>query len=700
MLSLYRLLKYLVILAWSAFIVAPFLWALTTSFKTAEGVVSGATYIPWLQYRPSLEGWGVLFRRAGQGIDIVGPYFSSLFVTLSASAISLVLGTMAAYGLSRFTFRAGPVKNKDITFFFISQRIMPPVVLSIPFFLMLKVLGLLDTELGLILVYIALLLPIAVWVMIDFFNNIPRELDETAMLDGCSPVEAFWRIILPNCKAGLVVAGLFCVIFGWNDFFFAFVLTFTETQLLPVAVVALNSSVTPWWSLSASALISVAPLVGLAFTLEKYLSRGDLVPARSSSVSGGSQWNSEANERHRGDGAATAWYDFPPDRPRAIPRQGSAVISLIVEGVTKVVDEEVHLRGIDLALRKGAFYILLGPTLAGKTSLMRLLAGLDRPTAGRILMDGRDLAGTPVWKRRVSMVYQQFINYPHLTVYDNIAFPLRRAGKDEREVNAKVRSAAAMLHIEALLDRRPGEISGGQQQRAAIARALVKGAELLILDEPLINLDFKLREQLRDEFKNIFAKSQDTIIVYSTADPLEALLLGGEVIVLDKGRLLQSGPTHKVFRNPETAEVARIFSDPPMNMIDGAVEPDRLLLGTSLRGPLPRHFGSLASGRYRFGVHANDLGLGRLSPEDAEFKAIVELAEVNGSETFIHVHHNGVSWVIQENGIHAHSLGQTVSAYLDPNRLFAFDEQGRLAAAPRHAALPLGAVGSQNEWQE
>lgn len=277
--SVYRILKYLAIFLWSAFVIAPFLWALTTSFKTANGVISGPTYIPWLQYEPSLEGWMVLFRSSGAGIDIVGPYTSSLFVTISASAISLILGTLAAYGLSRYRFKAGFLGNSDITFFFISQRIMPPIVLAIPFFLLLQFLGLLDNEFGLIIVYIALLLPIAVWVMVDFFNNIPREIDETAILDGCTPVETFWRVILPNCKPGLVVAGLFCLIFGWNDFFFAFTLTFTRTQLLPVAIVALNSSVTPWWSLSASALVSVAPLVIVAFLVEKYLSRGNLAGA-------------------------------------------------------------------------------------------------------------------------------------------------------------------------------------------------------------------------------------------------------------------------------------------------------------------------------------------------------------------------------------------------------------------------------------
>jgi multiple sugar transport system permease protein len=277
--TIYLLLKYAAILLWSSFVALPFLWALTTSFKTANGVTSGATYIPWLQYEPSLEGWKVLVRTGGAGIDIVQPYLSSIIVTVSASLISLVLGTLAAYGLSRFSYRLGFVKNSDITFFFISQRIMPPIVLAIPFFLMLQLLGLLDTIVGLILVYIALLLPIATWVMVDFFNNVPREIDEMAMIDGCNPIGAFMRVVLPNSLPGIVVAGLFCLIFGWNDFFFAFILTFTKTQLLPVAVVALNSSVTPWWSLSASALVSVAPLVIVAFVVERYLSSGNMAGA-------------------------------------------------------------------------------------------------------------------------------------------------------------------------------------------------------------------------------------------------------------------------------------------------------------------------------------------------------------------------------------------------------------------------------------
>ena len=275
--TFYLTLKYLIITLWSLFVIAPFLWALSTSFKDFNSVTGGATYIPWLQFEPSLEGWKVLVRSPAKGgVDIIEPYFNSIFVTCTASLISIILGTLAAYALSRFKFKAGFIKNNDITFFFISQRIMPPIVLSIPFFLMLGFLGLLDNLFGLILVYIVLLMPIAVWIMVDFFNKVPQEIDETALIDGCNPYQAFFKVVLPNSIPGLIVAGLFCIIFGWIDFFFAFILTFTEVQLLPVKIVALNSSVTPWWSLSASALVSVAPLIVVAFIVERYLSKGNL----------------------------------------------------------------------------------------------------------------------------------------------------------------------------------------------------------------------------------------------------------------------------------------------------------------------------------------------------------------------------------------------------------------------------------------
>ncbi len=359
-------------------------------------------------------------------------------------------------------------------------------------------------------------------------------------------------------------------------------------------------------------------------------------------------------------------------------------MSLIIDNVSKSVDGEIHLQDIHLTMQKGSFNTLLGPTLSGKTSLLRLLAGLDKPTSGRIMMGGQDLSSIPVWKRNVSMVYQQFINYPHLDIYENIAFPLRRAGLAKAEIDRKVRATAETLRIDELLRRSPGELSGGQQQRTALARSLVKGADLLLLDEPLINLDYKLREEFHDEFTNIFADNRDTIIIYSSTDPLESLLLGGDILVLDEGRQLQHGPTHDVYRNPRMEAVARVFNDPQMNMINGRVENGRIVLGQGLTLPRSTHMTDLREGKYRFGLRANALGLSRASADDVELEARVELGEINGSETFVHIHHNEVSWVVQEDGVHTHSLGQVIRVYFNPEYLFAFDEKGMLAAAPKY----------------
>ncbi|NJP35400.1 carbohydrate ABC transporter permease [Micromonospora thermarum] len=272
---LYATFKYTLISVWAGFVVGPFMWAVLTSFKDANGVQGGATYLPWVQYEPTLTGWQNIFGGAG-GVDVVRPFLNSAVITLVASIISLALGALAAYGLSRYRFKIGFIANSDIIFFFVSQRIMPPVVLVVPFFFLLQWANLLDTIPGLVIVTVALLLPIAVWVMVDFFNGIPRQIDEMAMLDGCGPFGAFVRAILPNSVPGLTVAAMFCAVFGWNDFFFAFRLTFTEIQTLPQAVVALNSSIPPWWTLSAAALFGMSPLILLAVWVERYLSKGSL----------------------------------------------------------------------------------------------------------------------------------------------------------------------------------------------------------------------------------------------------------------------------------------------------------------------------------------------------------------------------------------------------------------------------------------
>ncbi|HET6468015.1 MAG TPA: ABC transporter ATP-binding protein [Geminicoccaceae bacterium] len=360
-------------------------------------------------------------------------------------------------------------------------------------------------------------------------------------------------------------------------------------------------------------------------------------------------------------------------------------MTLRLERVTRIVNGERHLNEIGLELRPGSLNVLLGPTLAGKTSLMRIMAGLDRPTSGRVIAGGEDVTDTALQKRSVAMVYQQFINYPSFTVYDNIASPLRRQGRPKAEIDAKVRNVARLLHIEPLLGRLPAELSGGQQQRCSIARALVKEAALLLLDEPLVNLDYKLREELRSELQALFAR-REAIVVYATTEPLEALVMGGEVLVVDQGSVLQQGPTLEVYHRPASTRVAEIFSDPPMNMIEGRVSDGRALLGPDVALPLTAHLADLPEGRYRFGVRANHLFMAQRSPAGIAITGEVELAEISGSETFVHVHHHEVSWVVQREGVHAHALGEAVTVHVDPAQLFVFTAYGRHRAAPRAAS--------------
>src|SRR6201985_447890 len=267
-------------------------------------------------------------------------------------------------------------------------------------------------------------------------------------------------------------------------------------------------------------------------------------------------------------------------------------MSVTLDHVTRTVDGIPAIRDVSLTLEKGTLSVLLGPTLAAKTSIMRLLAGLDKPATGRVLVDGKDVTGFDVRKRSVAMVYQQFINYPSLTVYENIASPLRVQGKPKAASDGRAREAAKLLRLEPYLARTPLQLSGGQQQRTAIARALVKGADLVLLDEPLANLDYNLREELRAELPRIFEAS-GAIFVYATTEPSEALLLGGNTICMWEGQALQAGETARVYRHPDTLRVAQVFSDPPLNLVaiekkNGSVQYARGVAAPA-GGPSPKH---------------------------------------------------------------------------------------------------------------
>jgi glycerol transport system ATP-binding protein len=328
-----------------------------------------------------------------------------------------------------------------------------------------------------------------------------------------------------------------------------------------------------------------------------------------------------------------------------------------------------HLSNVSMRLESGVMNVLLGPARAGKTSLMRLMAGLDRPGAGEVSFNGVNVTGVAVAKRNVAMVYQQFINYPGWTVRENIASPLKVKRVPAAEIEQEVQRAAELLRLTPYLDRKPLELSGGQQQRVALARAIVKKAGLVLLDEPLANLDYKLREELRAELPKLFANS-GSIVVYATTEPLEALLLGGMTATLSEGRVTQFGPSHEVYRSPVDLVTAATYSDPPLNVfpVSAAAQPARFA-GAATLAVRPHHV--------------------RLTPKDANadaYSATVISMETNGSETFVHLRVGEGRWVMLTHGVHAFEPGSALTVHVDPDNVMAFDAAGRAIAAQRKAA--------------
>jgi glycerol transport system ATP-binding protein len=360
-------------------------------------------------------------------------------------------------------------------------------------------------------------------------------------------------------------------------------------------------------------------------------------------------------------------------------------MSLVLENIVLRAGQDTVVDSVSLTLERGAMNVLLGPTLAGKTTLMRLMAGLDQPTTGRLLLDGSDVTGLHVRKRSVAMVYQQFVNYPNLTVFENIASPLRVARLPAAEIQARVKHAAVLLRLENMLQRMPAQLSGGQQQRTAIARALVKRADLVLLDEPLANLDYKLREELREQLPPIFAET-NAILVYATTEPTEALLLGGKTATLWQGRVTQHGPTGGVYRQPGNIAAARVFSDPPLNEL--TVDKRGASVTTETGRPLPAIgvLANLPDGHYHIGFRCDDVTVGGNGPGMLSFPGTVSVTELNGSESFVHVDVGFGTWVCLVRGVHDWQPGAAAEVSVDMRRAIAFDDAGNLAQSPTMAA--------------
>jgi glycerol transport system ATP-binding protein len=355
---------------------------------------------------------------------------------------------------------------------------------------------------------------------------------------------------------------------------------------------------------------------------------------------------------------------------------------LELKNVTKRVGGDVYIHETNLVIEENTFNILLGSTLAGKTTLMQLMAGIQTPTSGAILYDGREVTGVPVQKRNVSMVYQQFINYPNFTVYENIASPLRVAGLKDTEIDKRVGNVAELLRLTPMLDRRPMELSGGQQQRTAIARAIVKDSDLILLDEPLANLDYKLREEMRDELPKLFT-GRKRMVVYATTEPTEALLFGGNTATLHQGRITQFGPTSQIYRQPCDLTSAKVFSDPPLNTAQVEKREKSIILGKSVKWPAGEDGQNLPDGIYTIGIRPHHITPGPQRKSSSVIKGRVLVTELSGSESVIHFDMNGQTWVSQSHGIHPFDVGSTATLHVDVDRAFFFDQAGRYVGGGR-----------------
>ncbi len=358
-------------------------------------------------------------------------------------------------------------------------------------------------------------------------------------------------------------------------------------------------------------------------------------------------------------------------------------MSLELKNVSKRVAGITHVKETSLTLHPGHFNVLLGETGSGKTSLIKLMAGLDSLATGQIVLNGKDVSRLSAQKRNISLVHQFFVNYPHMSVFDNIASPLKVAGVARSEIEGRVEEAAKLMKLNPYLNRKPHELSGGQQQRTALARAIVKESDAVFLDEPLANLDYKLREELRDQLPELFA-GRGAVVVYATSEPEEALLLGGKTALMRDGRMTQFGATADIYRNPANVEAARVFSDPPINTAVIRKEGNIAYLTNDVAWGLTGTAAGLSDGSYTIAIRPH-----HVLPFPAEGPAVricgrVQVTELSGSESSAHfdlgLPGSNVSWVSLSAGVHPYEIGELHDFYMDPSAAYVFAPDGSRVA--------------------
>jgi ABC-type sugar transport system ATPase subunit len=382
-------------------------------------------------------------------------------------------------------------------------------------------------------------------------------------------------------------------------------------------------------------------------------------------------------------------------------------MKLQLNHVSKWYKNVKALNDVSIECESGKITALFGPAGSGKTTLLKIIAGLERPDNGKIIFGDKDITPLPPHHREVAFVFQTYGLFPHLTVYDNIAFPLKVTKKySSSEIDKRVKEVADILKISDVLQKYPAQLSGGQRQRVGIARALVKDAKILLLDEPLTNLDYKIRETMRGELRKILLSSKDKVVVYATPDPIEALSISDYINILIHGNLLQSGETTNVYNNPRNITVAQFFSYPPMNLFNGSLSYENnswmlniheIKTSIKLNEKVIRNLSADTSTKYRdvtVGIRPGDF-MFFLSYEEYErskkeglvtLSGKVLTSEVLGSETLIHIRiaeKGRISVLIPE--LRPIELELPVVIAFNPLNIYIFDKKsGELIYSPYH----------------
>ena len=359
---------------------------------------------------------------------------------------------------------------------------------------------------------------------------------------------------------------------------------------------------------------------------------------------------------------------------------GGCIASLAIKNLSKRFGTTEVLKDVSFEVTDGEFCILLGPSGCGKSTVLRLIAGLEQPSGGEILIDAERVDPLPPRERDIAFVFQNYALYPHMTIFDNLAFSLRLRGEPANQIQAKVRDAARLLEIENLLERRPHGLSGGQRQRVAVGRAIVRQPKIFLFDEPLSNLDATLRASMRVELARLHRRLQATI-VYVTHDQAEALTLGDKIIVLDQGTIQQLGSATEIYHKPANTMVARFVGNPQMNLLEGTLDDSgaifrcgglRLDIASLLNQSLPRSAGrSLSLGIRPEDFDTADAGQGWINGE-------IELIEDLGSDRYLHLKCDRLDLVARVASEAGFRAGDAIGLNVAPDRLHFFQDGKRI----------------------